>query len=149
MLPNDSTHADESLVEKSLSGNFDAFGALVAKYRSLVFGVCYNMTNNPVDAEDLSQEAFLSAFTQLHALRDPPKFGNWLYQITHNACRMWHRRRKIENAAMGSLTESMKVAHQGRGFEGCIGLGGKVFSAGKRAWCCGDKGNRARGFLGR
>ena len=106
----ESTHADECLVEACLQGDRDAFGALVTKYQSLVYGVCYNMTGNPIEAEDLSQETFLKAYIQLHALRDASKFANWMYRIAVNVCRMWGRQRERESSLVQSLTESASEA---------------------------------------
>jgi RNA polymerase sigma-70 factor (ECF subfamily) len=80
---------DEILVKKTLSGDKAAFNELVAKYQTQVYGLAFNISRNFSDAEDLAQEAFLRAYLSLHQLREPAKFGNWLYKITQNICRRW------------------------------------------------------------
>jgi len=84
---------DEILVRKTLSGDKTAFNQLVAKYQTQVYGLAVNYFKNFSDAEDLAQEAFLRAYLSLHQLREPAKFGNWLYKITQNVCREWLRRK--------------------------------------------------------
>lgn len=77
------------MVKKTLSGDKAAFNQLVAKYQTQVYGFAFNISRNFSDAEDLAQEAFLRAYLSLHQLREPAKFGNWLYKITQNICRRW------------------------------------------------------------
>ena len=84
---------DEMLVRKTLDGDKDAFNQLVVKYQTQVYGLAVNISRNFSDAEDLAQEAFLRAYLSLHQLREPAKFGNWLYKITQNLCRRWLQKR--------------------------------------------------------
>jgi RNA polymerase sigma-70 factor (ECF subfamily) len=79
---------DEALVKDALSGDRTAFNCLIEKYQSRVYGLAYHITGNFADAEDLTQEAFIRAYLDLHQLREPNKFANWLYQVTRNICRM-------------------------------------------------------------
>jgi len=46
-----------------------------------------------MEAEDLSQEVFLRAHRKLASLRDPARFGHWLYGIARIACAEWRRPR--------------------------------------------------------
>ena len=84
---------DEMLVKRTLKGDKDAFNQLVAKYQTRVYGLAVNILRNFSDAEDLAQEAFIRAYLSLHQLRDPAKFGAWLYRITQNLCRRWLQRK--------------------------------------------------------
>ena len=77
------------MVKKTLSGDKTAFNQLVAKYQTRVYGLAVNLSRSFSDAEDLAQEAFLRAYLSLHQLREPAKFGNWLYKITQNVCWRW------------------------------------------------------------
>lgn len=86
------TELDDIL--KAQSGDREAFGRLVVHHQDLVFGICYGMTTQEVDAEDLAHEAFIEAFLKLRALRDPHRFAGWLRTLTLNVCRMWHRKKK-------------------------------------------------------
>jgi len=84
---------DEILVKKAISGDKDAFGQLVQIYQGAVYGLCYHIVGNFADAQDLAQEAFVQAYQDLHQLREPAKFANWLNRVTRNVCGMWLRRR--------------------------------------------------------
>ncbi|MFQ6043213.1 MAG: bifunctional nuclease domain-containing protein, partial [Candidatus Poribacteria bacterium] len=85
---------DEILVKKAMAGDRDAFGQLVRIYQGAVYGLCYHIVGNFADAQDLAQEAFVRAYQDLHQLREPAKFANWLNQLTRNVCGMWLRRQK-------------------------------------------------------
>lgn len=88
------TELDDIL--KAQVGDREAFGRLVIRYHDLVYGICYGMTAQGVDAEDLAHEAFVEAFLKLRSLRKPERFAGWLRTLTLNVCRMWHRQKKRE-----------------------------------------------------
>jgi len=91
---------DEVLVKNAKGGDRTAFNRLIEKYQSRVYGLAYHITGNFADAEDLTQEAFIRAYLDLHQLREPPKFANWLYQLTRNICRMWLRKQVSNSRAL-------------------------------------------------
>lgn len=84
---------DEILVKQAMTGDKDAFGQLVQIYQGAVYGLCYHIVGNFADAQDLAQEAFVQSYQDLHQLREPAKFANWLNRVTRNICGMWLRRR--------------------------------------------------------
>ena len=55
---------------KAQVGDREAFGRIVERRQDLVYGVCFGMTAQVADAEDLAQEVFGEAFLKLHTLRD-------------------------------------------------------------------------------
>ena len=63
------------------------FEDLLTKYEKLVFSICYRMTNNYFDAQDLTQETFLRFFEKLSDYRYMGKTKNYLYTIAGNLCR--------------------------------------------------------------
>ena len=84
---------DVERIRQTLSGNTEAFGGLVERYRGFVYGLCFHLVGSFPDAEDLAQEAFLRAYTNLHRLNDPRCFAAWLKRIVSNTCLDWGRRR--------------------------------------------------------
>ena len=84
----------EHCVKRALDGDRAAFGQLVSHYRGMVFGLCYSMTGNAADAEDLSHDTFVEAYLKLRQLRQPERFEAWLKTLALNLCRMWHRKRR-------------------------------------------------------
>ena len=88
--------SDAELVCQSLSstaGADEAFGRLVARYRPTIFGLAFAATGHVAEAEDLTQETLIAAYLSLPRLRDPERFGVWLYGIARNLVRVWYRRR--------------------------------------------------------
>jgi RNA polymerase sigma-70 factor (ECF subfamily) len=77
---------DEALVERALSGESEAFGALAERYYRMVWILAYQKTGHRSDAEDVVQEAFVRAFRALGSLREGGKFASWLYNITLKLC---------------------------------------------------------------
>jgi len=78
---------DGMLVQRCLNGDKEAFGFLVDRYKESVFGLLtYSKVGNIHDAQDIAQEAFLSAYKNLRQFRHPYKFHSWLYTITANCC---------------------------------------------------------------
>ena len=67
-------------VTAALRGSPDAFRNLHRRFVALVHGVLLSRFRTAL-AEDLTQECFLLAFSKLHQLRDPAKFGPWIVTI--------------------------------------------------------------------
>jgi RNA polymerase sigma-70 factor (ECF subfamily) len=93
---------DESdLVLRVLRGDREAFRPLVDAYEAAVFGLSKRLLDgDEVEAEDLCQEAFLRAYRRLSELKDPRRFGPWLYRIARSLCRDKLRRRRAERRAL-------------------------------------------------
>jgi RNA polymerase sigma-70 factor, ECF subfamily len=100
---------DSRLVRQALEGEGTAFGGLVERYSSAVFGVALAHLRNRADAEDLTQDVFLAAYKSLHTLRERKKLGPWLIRLTKNRCLNVLRRRKLEQ----SLPERLEKAADG------------------------------------
>ncbi|HUW60614.1 MAG TPA: sigma-70 family RNA polymerase sigma factor [Candidatus Bathyarchaeia archaeon] len=88
--------SDARIVGRVLGGRRDEFGVLVDRYYRAVESVARARLENSVDAEDVAQEAFVSAYRKLDTLMDPQKFGPWVMAIARNAAVSWIRRRKSE-----------------------------------------------------
>ena len=85
---------DESeLVERSRQGDREAFNSIVAAYQDQVYNVCLRMLGSQQAAEDVTQEAFFSAFRNLGRMRGPTVRA-WLLRIAANACIDEIRRRR-------------------------------------------------------
>jgi RNA polymerase sigma-70 factor, ECF subfamily len=85
---------DAQLVTHSLKGNHEAFGQLIDRHASSIVNLAYRMVGNRAEAEDLAQEAFLTAFKALPTFRADSKFSTWLYRIAANKCKDWLRTKR-------------------------------------------------------
>src|SRR5713226_9118810 len=86
--------SDVALVELVLADNQDAFAVLVERYKDAVQNLSYRMLGNTTEAEDVTQEAFVRAYTQLATYKPVHKFSTWLLSIaSHLAIDQLRRRR--------------------------------------------------------
>jgi RNA polymerase sigma-70 factor (ECF subfamily) len=84
---------DESkLIEQSLSGDPEAYGALVNQHQKMIRAIAFRMTGSLDDAEELAQDAFLRAYQQLAVFNGSSKFSTWLCRIAINLSLDWRRR---------------------------------------------------------
>ena len=77
---------DEELVQRTRAGDVKAFDTLVLRYRRKLTAIAWRFFSDQADAEDMAQEAFVRAFTNLEKLRPGIPFHNWLYRVTINLC---------------------------------------------------------------
>ena len=104
--------ADRELVDRTLAGELAAFEALVERHRDAVFRVAARIAGR-AEAEDVSQNAFLRAFTSLSAFRADASFRVWLLRITRNAALDERARRKAEPVdSVEALLEPSGVAEE-------------------------------------
>lgn len=86
--------SDAELVELILQGNQEVFSVLVERYKDAVQNLAYRMLGNATEAEDITQEAFVRAYTQLATYKPVHKFSTWLLSIaSHLAIDQLRRRR--------------------------------------------------------
>ena len=89
-------HDDVQLIHKVLSGDDEAFTALVRKYQKSVHALAWRKVGDFHSAEEITQDAFLRAYKGLPKLKDPSQFSGWLYVITNRLCKTWHKQKKSE-----------------------------------------------------
>ena len=82
------------LVEKAVSGSFEAFDQIMVHYRERLYGVIYNMTMNHSDAADLTQETFVKAFRSISKFKQKSSFFTWLYRIGVNLTLTFLKRKR-------------------------------------------------------
>jgi RNA polymerase sigma-70 factor (ECF subfamily) len=93
---------DSELVRLAGEGRRDAYGELARRYERLALVVAIGILNDRHLAEDVVQDALVSAYRRLDSLRDGSKFGPWLMQIARReAFRLAKRRKKAESLAGG------------------------------------------------
>ncbi len=91
---------DRELVALAQRGNIEAFGILYEKNRTRIFALCVRMLKNRTLAEDLMQEAFLTAFAKLGSFRGDSAFSTWLYQIAVNNVLMHLRKGRRDTSIL-------------------------------------------------
>jgi RNA polymerase sigma factor (sigma-70 family) len=86
---------DFELIQSALNeGNQKAFSELMNNYRDSLYFMMLKMTNDPIDAEDMTIEAFGKAFKNLKNYTPDYAFSTWLFKIASNNCIDFLRKRK-------------------------------------------------------
>lgn len=76
--------SDSELVQRSVSGDREAFGQIVARYQALICSLAYSATGRLGQSEDLAQETFITAWKRLGHLRERNRLRSWLCGIARN-----------------------------------------------------------------
>ena len=86
---------DLELVERiTKDNNTMLFGVLYDRYVNMVYSKCYGFSRSEDEAEDLTQDVFLSLFVKLKSFQGRSKFSSWLYSFTYNFCVNYVNRNK-------------------------------------------------------
>ena len=72
---------DGYLVQRAREGYVDAYADLVDRHGALAYRVALRLLGNHHDAEDVAQEALVTAWQQLPGFKGSSSFSTWLYQI--------------------------------------------------------------------
>ena len=78
--------SDTQIIERTLSGETDAFNMLVRRWERQIYGLTLRMLGRDEEAKDATQETFLSAYRNLSKFRGEAKFSSWIYRIALNIC---------------------------------------------------------------
>ena len=85
---------DFELAQKSAAGDMEAFEELYRRHFRRVYALTLRMTNNPDEAEDLTQDIFIQLQKKIGSFRGDSAFTTWLHRMTVNQVLMHFRRRK-------------------------------------------------------
>jgi RNA polymerase sigma-70 factor (ECF subfamily) len=84
---------DEVLARLAANGNAAAFDEIYSRHRRFVYNIALRMTGNAADAEDLTQESFVSVWRRGGSFKGEASFTTWLYRIVINQVKMHFRYR--------------------------------------------------------
>lgn len=90
-----SDQPDAALVRGALAGDRQAERALVERHRAAVYRLARVATGDAEEAFDITQQAFMAAFTALARYDAALPFRSWISAIALNKCRDWARRRAV------------------------------------------------------
>jgi RNA polymerase sigma-70 factor, ECF subfamily len=89
--------ADVGLVEQVLErGDAGAYATLISRHYETAYRQACRLVDDSIEAQDLVQEAFLKAHLQLHTLRNPACYADWLRHIIYSICMDWHRQFRFQ-----------------------------------------------------
>jgi RNA polymerase sigma-70 factor (ECF subfamily) len=98
---------DAELVQRARAGELDAFEALTTRYERRVYSLALRMLHHEQDAEDVTQQTFLSALENLNGFRGDAAFATWLLRIaTYAALKIIRKRKGLDTVSLEDATEA-------------------------------------------
>ena len=102
---------DVQLIQRILSGDEEAFTALVRKHQKGVHALAWRKIGDFHIAEEITQDTFLQVYKKLSTLKNPNQFAGWLYVIASNLCKRSMQKKKLlmqslENTPVAEIEES-------------------------------------------
>ena len=96
---------DADLVRRAKAGELNAFEVLTTRYEQRVFSLAMRLLRHEQDAEDVTQQTFLSALENLNGFRGEARFATWLLRIaTHAALKVIRKRKGLETISLDAAT---------------------------------------------
>lgn len=95
------TDPDAELVRALQCDAPDSFGLLLQRYQNPIYAFVRRLIDDPLEAEDVTQDIFVKVFRKVHSFRHESSFKTWLYRIAvreASNARRWfsrHRRREV------------------------------------------------------
>ncbi|HVS79450.1 MAG TPA: RNA polymerase sigma factor [Candidatus Paceibacterota bacterium] len=84
MIETEHELSDEDLVSLIRQGDKEKFGILMARYEEKLFRYARRFLSKNEHIEDMVQEVFVKAYTNLQSFDLSQKFSSWIYRIAHN-----------------------------------------------------------------
>jgi RNA polymerase sigma-70 factor (ECF subfamily) len=94
-VPQVSNRIEPEIIAAILAGEIQLYHELIRPYERSVYLMALSYMKNEADAEDVAQEAIVSAFRKLSSFRAESKFSTWLISITINEARTRLRRQAL------------------------------------------------------
>jgi RNA polymerase sigma factor (sigma-70 family) len=102
----ESRQEDSKLIARALAGDQKAFRKLRLKYYDAIFRLINRMIRSQEEVEDLTQEAFIKAFTSLDRFDNQYAFSTWLYKIATNNSIDYIRKKKLQTFSINKPVDS-------------------------------------------
>ena len=111
----DDRAVDAGLAHAARAGSQSAYAALMQRHREAVFRLARHHAPDEGEAIDITQEAFISAFSALRSFDGERSFRAWILRIALNKCRDHSRRRKVRHlfAFARPIEDAVDVADPG------------------------------------
>ncbi|MBE0543296.1 MAG: RNA polymerase sigma factor [Verrucomicrobia bacterium] len=102
--------SDEELARQAQAGSASGFEELVRRYENRIYRFVVNQCRTPADAQEVTQDAFVSAAAHLHNFDPARSFATWLFTIARRKCidrqRANRRHLGVPNAAAADLMDA-------------------------------------------
>ncbi|MCS7091216.1 MAG: sigma-70 family RNA polymerase sigma factor [Verrucomicrobiota bacterium] len=105
-MPTRQSLDDAQLVQRAKLGDLDAFEELATRHERRIYTLARRITQNEHDAQDITQQTFLSALEHLGDFRQEASFATWLDRIaTHAALKILRKRKGLDTVSLDQATD--------------------------------------------
>jgi len=104
--------SESEAVRLAQEGDSGGFARLYQLHSRRVYGLCLQMVKDPIEAEDLTQDAFLQTFRKIQTFRGDSLFSTWLHRLTVNIVLMSFRKKKHPQISLDETFESNEEARK-------------------------------------
>ena len=80
------TEQERELILRCQEKDSAAMGTLIVQYQHWVYNIAYGILGHREDAQDTTQDVFLSVWQNIHKFQFRSRFSTWLYKIVKNKC---------------------------------------------------------------
>ena len=104
---------EKKIIFDCLNGDAASYRILVDKYQHFAYTLAVRITKNTEDAEEVTQDAFVKAYTSLSGFKGESKFSTWLYKIVLNLSMSKVRRKKEAHQNIDDLNLQIEEEDDG------------------------------------
>ncbi|OLB20995.1 MAG: hypothetical protein AUI12_18470 [Acidobacteria bacterium 13_2_20CM_2_57_6] len=98
--------SESETIRRAQRGDADAFERIYRAHCRRIYALCLRMAGNSTEAEDLTQEAFLTVLRKIQTFRGESAFSTWLHRIAVNLVLMRFRKKSLPEASQENFEES-------------------------------------------
>ena len=109
---------EAEVVTRAQAGDHEAFAQLYSLHKRRVYSLCLRLVGNVVEAEDLTQEAFLQLHRKIATFRGDSAFSTWLHRLAVNVVLMQLRKKGLSLISLDEAMEATPDDGPGRSFGG-------------------------------
>lgn len=103
---------DRELIARTLGGDGAAYGIIVERYQRNIFRVAYAIVRDEAEADAVTQDTFVQAYTSLARFEGRSELETWLTRIAINRSRDSLRRRKFVSLFTGGEDDSEMFVYE-------------------------------------
>ena len=75
---------EQELIQQVLTGDKEQYALIVKEYQTAVGNLCYKLTGNSIDVDEVTQQVFVELYTALPRFRHASRLSTYIYRITIN-----------------------------------------------------------------
>ena len=106
-----SVETDLDLVRRLKKGDEGALEAMIDRYHARVYSLAYGILRNPEDAEEATQDTFLTLYRKIGTFDESKKFFSWFYRVALNQAYSRGRRRRSATKAVVPAPRFLEDGH--------------------------------------